>query len=718
MAPPSAETRLNNRILAALYLSGSALGINDIVAKLGLPRSGKHDVERGLALLCREGLVRQSGRKQYSLGARHPLAEATVEMSQSGYSFATALSRQPGTKPSSGDKDSFIPPARRNTALHGDRVLVAVSESGRRGKTEAEVLHILKRASDQLAGILGPGGRYGIVRPDDSRYPFDIFLAAPPTAPVSDGAAVIVRLRYDDAGIAPRGEIIEVLGDPNRLAVQVRLVIDKFNLPHRFSDQAEQEAHTPPPDPAENRREDLRDILHVTIDGADAKDFDDAVAVQKTRNGYRLLVSIADVGAFVPAGSRLDQEAYERGTSVYFPSIVVPMLPENLSNNLCSLLPDTDRLAVTAILDFNRQGGLIAKRFARSIMRSHQRFTYDTIEELVTIKNQAVRRRFKPFLTPLTWAAELARLLQAVRNERGSIAFSLPEAKILLDEDGQVDAIKRTERYFSHQIVEEFMLAANEAVAQAFVERGTALLFRIHEQPSPDKIADFLIFSKTLGLALPSKPATPDWYNHFIEQVKGTPHEYIVNNLLLRTMQQARYSPDNVGHFGLASEHYTHFTSPIRRYPDLIVHRLLSGLLDNLPSSKRKGLVRTSPANSLPEDGRHLSERERNAVSAERDMIDRLKRIFMARHLGEVFPAVVSGVTDTAFFVELLDFSVDGSVSLSTLTDDYYLLDEKRHRLIGDVSGRTVQIGDLVRVVLLDVDFRQNRINFGLEYTK
>lgn len=713
-APSVAETRLRNRILATLYRFESPLGVSDIVKALDLPRSGKHEVQHGLTLLEREGLVRPGGKKSYRLSTRHPLAEATIAMSPSGHAFATELSRRPDTMGSDRAKDPYIAPARLYSGLHGDRVLVAITPSRRPGKTEAEVLTVLRRASRQLAGIFSAEGRHGTVQPDDQRFPFTIQLSAAPPAAVADGDAVIVELHYAD-GTTPRGEIVEILGTPTLVAVQVRLVIDKHKLPYRFSEAAERQADLPPPDPAAGSREDLRDSLHVTIDGADAKDFDDAVAVKKTRSGYRLLVSIADVGAYVPVDSDLDREAYERGTSVYLPSTVVPMLPENLSNNLCSLLPDTDRLAITAILDFDRQGRLRAKSFTRSIIRSHQRFTYDLVEQIVTERDPETRRSYKLFLKPLEHAAELARLLQRARQERGSIAFCLPEAAVTFDENGQVESIRRTERHFSHQIIEEFMLAANEAVAQIFVEQGRPLLFRIHDLPSAEKIEDFIVFSRTLGLKLPGKPATAEWYNQLIEQVRNTPHEYIVNNLLLRTMQQARYSAENVGHFGLASLHYTHFTSPIRRYPDLIVHRLLCRLMASKGKKPPKSPATVSPAPSLSDDALHLSWRERIAVGAERDMIDRLKRQFMARHLGESFAAVISGVGETACYVELLDFSVDGIVSLSTLTDDYYILDEKRHRLVGDTSGRTLQIGDLVRVTLHDVGGRHNAISFRLE---
>ncbi len=710
-----AETRLRNRILATLYRFENAVSVGDIVKALDLPRSGKHEIEQSLTLLEREGLVRPGGKRSYRLSTRHPLTEATIAMSPSGHAFATELSRRPDIMGPDRTNDPYIAPARLHSGLHGDRVLIAVSPSRRPGKTEAEVLTVLRRASRQLAGIFTAEGRYGIVQPDDQRFPFTIALNTAPPAAIVDGDAVIVELHYAD-GTTPHGEVVEILGNPNLVAVQVRLVIDKHKLPHRFSEAAERQANLPPPDPAAGSREDLRDVLHVTIDGADAKDFDDAIAIRKTRSGYRLLVSIADVGAYVPVDNDLDREAYERGTSVYLPSTVVPMLPENLSNNLCSLLPDTDRLAITAILDFDRQGRLRAKSFTRSIIRSHQRFTYDLVEQIVTAQDPEIRRMYKQFQKPLEHAAELARLLQRTRQERGSIAFSLPEAAVTFDEKGRVESIRRTERLFSHQIVEEFMLAANEAVAQIFVEQGQPLLFRIHDLPSAEKIEDFIVFSRTLGLKLPGKPATAEWYNQLIEQVRNTPHEYIVNNLLLRTMQQARYSAENVGHFGLASLHYAHFTSPIRRYPDLIVHRLLCRLMAGKRNKTPEAPAKNSPAPSLSHDALHLSQRERIAVAAERDMIDRLKRQFMARHLGETFAAVISGVGETACYVELLDFSVDGIVPLSTLTDDYYILDQKRHRLVGDTSGKTLQIGDLVRVTLQDVGGRHNQISFQIEH--
>lgn len=712
----AADIRLRNRILTALFFSSDPIGSNDLAKKLELPRSGRQDVERLLMGLERDGLVRQTGKKGFKLPARNPLAEAIIDMSPSGHAFARLLSSRRGVSEEGREKDAYVPPARLSTALPGDRVLAFVTPSRRPGKKEAEVLHILQRANLRVAGFYHEGGHCGVVHPDDSRFPFAIALAAPPPQPVEDGHAVLVSLLYGADNTHPRGEIVEVLGDPGQVTVQVRLIIEKFRLPHHFSDEAEQQARFPPPDPAAGSRKDLRQTLHVTIDGADAKDFDDAIAVEAIPDGYRLMVSIADVSAHVVVGSALDLEAYERGTSVYLPSTVVPMLPENLSNNLCSLVPDADRLAVTVTIDFDRHGKRLRTSFARTIIRSKHRFTYDTVEQIVTARDQALRERYATFVALLDRAAELARVLHAVRRSRGAIGFTLPEAVVLFDDDGQVAAVKRSVRLFAHQIIEEFMLAANEAVAETFVSTGADLLFRIHEPPEPEKISDFQTFARTLGLDLPDNPATPAWYNRLIEQVEGTPYEYIINNLLLRTMQQARYRAEHTGHFGLASDQYTHFTSPIRRYPDLIVHRQLCRLIRaGKPAAGTAPPERSSPTGQLPEDARYLSDRERIAVAAEREMVDRLACRFMSRHLGETFSAVISGVSETAFFVELLDFAVSGIVSLSALTDDYYLLDHKRHRLVGDISGQTLQIGDLIQVVLAAIDFDQNKLQFSLK---
>ena len=701
-----------NRVLACIYQADKGLAINDLIKKTAGSHSSKNNINETLETLSKQGFIYKSSKKIYSLSKKHHLVEAIIEKNPKGFGFGTKLKFRSVKKELA--RDPFISASRMSTARHGDLVLLQILKVRQDGRPEAEVISVLERTTQKLPGYFHSRDNHQTVCPDDPRFPFTIIVNPPFQEDINEGDAVIVHLADEPASDQRvYGKIIRVLGNPQMTIVQASLVAEKFSLPTTFSSEAEHEAQTIVPIPGAEHRTDLRDILHYTVDGEDAKDFDDAVAVLKTRKGFRLFVSIADVSAYVKPGSILDKEAYERGTSVYFPGTVIPMLPENLSNNLCSLVPGQDKLTVTVIIDYDRSGRVLKKEYQRSIIQSHQRFTYNTLEQIITEKDQRIRSKYKRFLTPLKWATELAEKLIERRTERGSIGFSIPEANIGLDSEGKVISITRSERHFAHQLIEEFMLAANEAVAQTFSERHISTLFRVHEEPDPEKLSNFVEFSKTLSLQLPKTADKPTWYNHVIDSVRGTPHEYIVNNLLLRTMQQARYSPENKGHFGLALDDYAHFPSPIRRYPDLIVHRLLCNLIKATEIRRQKNKV--SPASTLQDDGLHLSERERTAISSERDMADRLKRQFMAGKIGESFQAVITGVSESAFFIELLNIFISGIVPLTTLSDDYYILDEKRHRLIGDISGKTLQMGNIVDVVLTDVDQSRKKILFRLK---
>jgi ribonuclease R len=704
------DNNLGKDILVSIYRENKPLSINDMLKSLKLPPSARTVIETSVAALCRQGDIRKNGKNAFSLDSNLLLVEATIEKNPRGFGFATDVILPENRKIFK--RDPFIAAARMASAHHGDRALIRVINVRRDGRPEAEVMHIISRGKTRLAGFYQSDRNHGIVHPEDPRYPFSIAVSQPLQTAVNDGDAVIVKLlEHRDAHARQSGEIVKVLGNPASAAVQAELVIEKFELTAVFSPEAVQESLNTLPTPGFKDREDLRGLLHITIDGADAKDFDDAVCVQKKHNGFRLWVSIADVGAYVKPGSRLDIEAYERGTSVYFPGKVVPMLPDNLSGNLCSLLPEKDRLAVTAVLDFDRMGNLKNKRFSRSIIKSHKRFTYDTVKDIIIGNDPAARRSHKAFLTPLKWASELARALRARRMERGSINFSIPEADIHLNSDGTIKAIARGKTHFIHQMIEEFMLAANEAVAQTFVSSHDKTLFRIHEKPDPEKVSDFLRFAETLGFKATRPDQNQSWYNEMIDQAAGTAHEYIINTLLLRTMQQARYSVDNTGHFGLAADNYLHFTSPIRRYPDLVVHRQLCGLIDRIQPDSQKKEPQSAPV-PLRAAGLSLSAKERTAIDAERDMVERLKIQFISTQIGKTFMAVISGVSESSLYIELIDVFVNGVINLSTMTDDYYLYDEKRHRVVGDISGKTFQIGRQLVVELLAVDKRRNEIFF------
>ncbi len=703
-------TLLEKEILAFLYdLQGQAT-VNTLVKAITVSRSSKEQVKTCLAALLKNNCLVKTGKNAFSLKKSLPLFEGILDKNPRGFGFATNLSSRLPPSSSYG-KDPHISLSKMGSANHGDRILIRILHVGNDGHPEAEIIKILERGTERLAGIFISDGALPHVVPEDPRFPFSIHIPKEQHDIACHGDVVLVKIFFaQERATTVQGTILEVLGSPDNIDVQMRMVIEKFKLPHIFDIKVRQETETLSGDlRAVGHRTDLRDIAHVTIDGETAKDFDDAIAVIKTRKGFRLYVSIADVSHFVLPGSALDSEAYLRGTSIYFPGRVIPMLPEKLSNDLCSLVPGEDRLTFTAILDFDRTGKRIGKVFCKSIIRSRYRFTYTLVRKILIDKDAAARREHKDFVTPLKWAGELAGELLKRRLQRGAIGFNIPEPEISLDSDGKISSIMRAERNFAHQIIEECMLAANEAVAETFSRRGKQALYRIHEQPDPEKVQNFREFAKTLGLELPPAEVSPEWFGHVLELVKDSPKEYVVNNLLLRTMQQARYSPDNVGHFGLAATDYTHFTSPIRRYPDLLVHRALNRLIASPAEMGRPASERQLP---LTDIGQFLSARERTAIDAEREMTDRLKVRFMEKHIGETFEAVISGVSTFAFFVELLDLFISGSVAVARLTDDYYLFDSKHHRLIGEITAHIYQIGQQVRVTVDSVDKSRNRINF------
>jgi ribonuclease R len=700
---------LEKSLLAYLYdLQGPAT-INAIAKNIAVGRSSKEDITAITSVLLKKNQLMKTGKNCYILNKNCDIFEGILDKNARGFGFVTNLSSKISV--SSFQKDPFLSISQIGSANHGDRLLIRIVKVRNDGHPEAEIIKILQRGTERLAGFFVADGSTPHVIPEDPRFSFLVHIPEEQYTMARHGDVVLVKIfPSPERANTVQGSIIEVLGSPDNVDVQMRMVIEKFKLPHAFSDKALKETEALSENlPDLGKRTDLSTIGHVTIDGETAKDFDDAIAVVKTRKGFRLYVSIADVAYFVRPGTTLDKEAYERGTSVYFPGRVVPMLPEKLSNNLCSLVPDKERLTFSAILDFDRNGRRLRKSFCRSIIRSRHRFTYTTVKNILIDKDPGIRQEHKDFLTPLKWAGELATVLLKRRMERGSIGFNIPEAEISLDESGKISSIKRAERNFAHQIIEECMLAANEAVAETFTQQGKAALYRIHEVPDPEKVREFREFSKTLGLELPRDAGTPDWFGRVLDLVKGTLKEYVVNNLLLRTMQQARYSPDNVGHFGLAATDYTHFTSPIRRYPDLLVHRALDSLLAG--STEKKNMLPDKQM-SLKDVGQFLSSRERVAISAEREMNDRLKLHFMENRIGETFDAVISGVNNFAFFVELLELFVSGAVAVSQLTDDYYLFDIKHHRLIGETTAKIYQVGQQLRVTVLNVDKSRNRINF------
>lgn len=662
------------------------------------------------------GKKKQDRRKQHSpkkkqgssAPERRSTVRATLSLTAKGFGFAVLegnVARQ--------QKDIFIPAKALNGATHGDTVLVRPSGSPKR--PEGEVVEVEKRAFTHVCGIYMSGKNTGYVAPDNDKLPYSIQVRRNDAMNAEDGMAVRVEiLDYGAKQRMPVGRVVEILGAADSVQVQIRMTVEQFQLPPSFPEYVERAAAdlVPLTEP-EPGRKDLRYLRHVTIDGATAKDFDDAVAVQKTKKGFRLFVSIADVSYYVRPGSAIDQEAYQRGTSVYLPDLVLPMLPERLSNDLCSLVPDQDRPAFTAILDFDQQGRRIGAKFTRSMIRSYQRFTYEAVHEAVYLREKEARREYKSFLPMLEKAKDLAELLNTQRMKRGALGFTVPESNIELEGD-TVGSVTRLKRNQAHLLIEEFMLAANEAVGETLDRAKASVLFRVHEEPDADKVKDFAELAWSLGLKLPETELRPSWFAGVLDMSKGEPAEYVVNNLLLRTMQRARYTPTNYGHFGLAADYYIHFTSPIRRYPDLVAHRVIQNLLLHR-SVKKTGQGRILPDGVSPEAaGAFLSARERVAVEAERDVQARLAALYLRDKITEHFDAVISGVTSFGLFVELLDCLISGAVPVQEMEDDYYRYDSKGHKLVGERTGKVRRLGDPVRVQLDQVDMLTRKINFSL----
>jgi ribonuclease R len=702
----TATGSLHASILGLLTAQGLPLTETEIALALHMGGGQLPALHTTLAQLLEEHKIEKKG-KRFFPAAQAEHLRATLDLTSKGFGFAVLEGEQ-----AKGGKDIFIAPHHLNSASQGDSILVAVTGTAR-GRREGRVIQVLSRAVTQLCGLFTASGAGGYVTPDDDRLPYTLLIRRGDDLAAGNGMAVVAEIiDYGSERQGPTGRVIEILGDAGTVGVQIRMAIIQSALRETFPAEVEAEAAqlTAVSECTEGRT-DLRHLPHVTIDGETARDFDDAICVERKGDGFILYVSIADVSHYVQTGSPIDREAYLRGTSVYLPDRVLPMLPERLSNDLCSLVPDQDRPAFTAILSFDAQGRRTDERYARSLIRSCRRFTYTTVNHLLYLNDPEVRTAHADLVPMLEQAKKLSALLKSCRTERGSLDFNIPEPQITLDGE-QVASITLAERNQAHSLIEDCMLAANEAVAETLAKANKPVLFRIHERPDPTKLETFTDAAKALGLHLPQSEVNPAWFAQVIRQAQSSPAEYIVNNLLLRTMQQARYSPENTGHFGLAAAFYLHFTSPIRRYPDLVAHRVLQALLTGQtehPPSPIHGEGKT-----LVDAGVHLSQCERKAIDIERNVHSRCAALFLMDKTGETFGAIISGVTAFGLYLTLDESYISGMVPLTSMTDDYYLHDSRRYRLIGERSNKMYQLGDRVQVRLDHVDLQNKRLSFSL----
>ncbi|MCJ2164842.1 MULTISPECIES: ribonuclease R [unclassified Pseudodesulfovibrio] len=685
----------------------------EVIRQLRLKKKDKHEVKGMLHALVQQGkLIRI--RRGYGLAESMHCLTGRLEIQRQGFGFVVPEDSR--------RKDVFVNQRDLGEAWHGDKVVVAVVGEPKAGRSaEGRVVRVLERGRKTLPVKVFKQmtGGHWLCRPSDPRLAFGIISS------LKDG---VVDLKPGDIALCVpgnkvdatmwEGEIVERLGEEADIAVQEALVKSNHNIRIRFPSGSLNQAEGLPTEPLESDfkgRRNLVDKQFVTIDGATARDFDDAILVERKGKGYRLWVAIADVAHYVAEGSPLDREALERGNSYYFPRSVEPMFPERLSNGLCSLNPDVQRLTMVVCMDTDGSGATRSAELFPAVIRSHARLTYSLVRDAIIDKDETARKKIAPELLPmLELSEELARKINALRSRRGSLDFDLPEPEIFFDVHGETSDIRPKQRNFAHQLIEEFMIAANEAVAHFLIERGLPCLFRIHPPADEEKLKNlFRLLSRTDKSVVMPKEITPKKLQMLVASMRGTDKEYIVNRMLLRSMKQAKYSPDNEGHFGLASEEYAHFTSPIRRYADLVVHRLVKAALF-------MGVEGAAPQpvtgqKKLQNVANHISGRERVAMDAEREILKRVTILFMRDKVGESFNGVVSHITDYGFYVELKDVMAEGMVRLSTMDDDYYTYWPQREMLVGERTGRAFALGQAVEVVLDDVNLERLELNFTLK---
>ncbi|WP_156288412.1 ribonuclease R [Oceanobacillus salinisoli] len=703
---------MKDRILTFFNESGTKpLAVEEIEQELGIQEAVDFkELVIALNQLEEAGELVRTRKNRFGLPEKMNLIRGKVQMHQKGFAFLIPDEE--------GQSDVYIHASDLASAMNNDKVLVRIEKYGKDGdRPEGQVIRILERAVHQVVGTFEDNRSFGFVIADDKRIPNDIFIPKGSTHGAVGGHKVIARItKYPEGRKSAEGEIVQILGHKNDPGIDIISIIYKHGITIDFPEEVlEQAANTPETIDEEEiqGRRDLRDELIVTIDGADAKDLDDAVTVKKLDNGnYKLGVYIADVSYYVEEGSPIDVEAFERGTSVYLVDRVIPMIPHRLSNGICSLNPQVDRLTLGCEMEINTSGQVVNHEIFQSVIKTTERMTYTDVNKILVDNDEELRRRYEPLVPMFEEMEKLAEILRGKRMGRGAIDFDFKEAKVLVDEEGKATDVILRERSVAERLIEEFMLAANETIAEHFHWMDVPFIHRIHEDPDDGKLQNFFEFLASLGIAVKgtANEIHPQALQKVLEEIQGEPEEMIVSKLMLRSMKQAKYDPNGIGHFGLATDFYTHFTSPIRRYPDLIVHRLIRTYLINKQLDKK---TTSHWKERMPEIARHTSERERRAVDAERETDELKKAEFMQDKVGEEFTGVISSVTNFGMFVELPN-TIEGLIHVSFLTDDYYHYDDRSHALIGERTANIYRVGDEVKVKVAGVNVEEHAVDFEL----
>jgi len=685
----------------------------ELARLLRVPREERVAFKRQLNALVHSGDLVQIRGNRFGLPEKEDVVAGRLQTNPAGFGFVVPEQVEPGER-----QDIYVAAANLTEAMHGDRVLVRIERQSERGP-DGRIVRILERAHGTIVGRFetDPSG-VGHVVPFDRRVTTEVQIPTGRSSSAEPGDMVVVEItRWPTTTRGAVGHVVEVLGNINEPGVDTQIIIRKHNIPEAHSEESIEEARRL--GTIVNRRDiegrtDFRPVTTVTIDGEHARDFDDAITLEKLPNGhYWLGVHIADVSHYVKEGSALDEEGYERGTSVYFTERAVHMFPAELATGLCSLNPHVDRLVQSCLMEVDRRGQVVRYEIHDGVITSDARMTYTAVNAILTDRDPAVTAEHQRLVPLFEMMHELFETLNARRRRRGSIDFDLPETEVILSEYGEIEAIIPAERNVAHRLIEEFMLLANETVAGHLVANVVPALHRVHEPPDLKKVADFEAFIEPLGYSLGATGGTitPRHFQRLIDRMRGTPEERPIAALMLRTMQKARYDAVSLGHFGLAAEHYTHFTSPIRRYPDLVVHRMLRESRQPVAITQVR---REELEDELPETARHTSERERRADDAERELLQWKKVRFMADKVGDEFEGYITGVAQFGLFIELIEHYVEGLVHVSSMADDYYRFLEQQHVLRGENTKKVYRLGDKVRVQVVRVDMDRRQIDLGL----
>lgn len=705
------DEELKTRLLSFMKEeSYKPLTVQEIQESLGIEGAAEFkELVKMLVQLEQKGEIVRSRTNRYGVPERMNLVRGKFIGHAKGFGFVT-----PETE---GMDDIFIPPPEVNGAMNGDIVLVRVSKGDYGDRREGSIIRIAERKTTKVVGTYQDNRGFGFVIPDDKKLPMDIFIGKGNSLDAVDGHKVVVEITDWPSELkSATGMVVQILGHKNDPGVDILSIIHKHGIEVEFPPEVMEQANRTPDEVQEKdlfKRTDLREDLVITIDGADAKDLDDAISLVKNEDGtYTLSVHIADVSHYVQENTPLDDEAFERATSVYLTDRVIPMLPHKLSNGICSLNPHVDRLTMSCRMTIDRNGKVIHHEIFESVIQSKERMTYTDVYKIIELKDEELMKKYEHIVPMLNDMAELASILRQKRIDRGAIDFDFKESKVIVDEKGWPTDIVLRERTAAERLIEEFMLAANETVAEHFHWMQVPFLYRIHEDPKVEKLQRFFEFLTNFGIVVKGtgNKVHPRALQEIVESIEGMPEETVISTMLLRSMQQAKYFEESLGHFGLSADFYTHFTSPIRRYPDLIVHRLIRTYLIEKDVSSET--IAHWNAN-MSEIAQHTSERERRAVDAERDTDALKKAQYMLDKIGEEFDGVISSVTNFGMFVEL-ENTVEGLVHVSYMTDDYYRFDDRQMMMIGEHTGKQFRIGDEVTIRVVSVKPEESAIDFEI----